>query len=302
MNERIKAVLLRQKYMLLGKQTAAKLCHWTRRSILEDRVCYKQKFYGIESHRCLQMTPAIDACNHKCLFCWRNTMYGIMDMLKEYDEPEFIIDECLRAQKKMLVGYYGIAERVNKEKLDEAQNPTNVAISLAGEPALYPKLSELVSQFKRRGFSTFLVTNGTRPKVLETMELPSNLYMTLPAPDEETYKRTCIPQEEDSWKKIEETIGLFPSLSTKTVFRLTLVRELNMGNPEGYTSLIERASPTYVEAKAYMFVGSSRARMKIENMPSFQDVMAFSRELENHSSYKIVNWAEDSRVVLLTRP
>jgi len=268
---------------------------------MHDRVCYKQKFYGIESHRCLQMTPAIDACNHKCLFCWRNTSYGIKDMLSEYDEPEFIIEEGIRAQRAMLVGYYGIADRINKKKLEEAQNPTNVAISLAGEPTLYPKLSELVSAFKKRGFSTFLVTNGTRPEVLENMELPSNLYMTLPAPEESTYKKACIPQEK-GWSKIEKTIELFPSLQTTKVLRLTLVKGLNMHDPEKYARLIEKASPTFVEAKAYMFVGSSRARLRIENMPSFSDIMEFSREIEKHCSYRITDWAEDSRVVLLLRP
>ena len=35
---------------------AAKICHWTKKSILDEGVCYKEKFYGIKSHRCLQMS------------------------------------------------------------------------------------------------------------------------------------------------------------------------------------------------------------------------------------------------------
>ena len=34
-------------------------------------MCYKHQFYGISSHRCVQMTPTL-RCNQRCLFCWRS--------------------------------------------------------------------------------------------------------------------------------------------------------------------------------------------------------------------------------------
>ncbi|HDM36274.1 MAG TPA: 4-demethylwyosine synthase TYW1, partial [Candidatus Syntrophoarchaeum butanivorans] len=32
--------------------------------------CYKGRFYGVASHRCIQMTPTI-LCNQACIHCWR---------------------------------------------------------------------------------------------------------------------------------------------------------------------------------------------------------------------------------------
>src|SRR3989449_5555819 len=69
-------VLERQGYRIVGEHSGVKLCHWTKASLTKGIGCYKQTFYGIESHRCLQMTPAVDACNLACQFCWRTQEWG----------------------------------------------------------------------------------------------------------------------------------------------------------------------------------------------------------------------------------
>lgn len=300
MQEELKTLLKRQRYKIVGNHSAVKLCHWLRRSLLEDRFCYKQKFYGIKSHRCLQMTPAVTACTQKCLFCWRPTQFT-EPQLSHHDEPEFIVEESLEAQKVLLAGYFGLPERVSAKKLKEALEPTNVAISLAGEPTLYPELSYLIKEYKKKGMTTFLVTNGTNPEILETLELPWNLYLTLAAPTETIYKKLCHPQTK-GWEKIMKTVDLFSSLKTQRVIRLTLVNQYNLIHPEIYADLIEKASPDFVEAKAYMYVGYSRYRMTIENMPSFEEIEKFAQQIANKSSYKISDFQKASRVVLLKKP
>ncbi|MHA2434152.1 MAG: 4-demethylwyosine synthase TYW1, partial [Candidatus Thorarchaeota archaeon] len=65
--------LKRQGYHLLGQRGAFKACQWQRKSLLSGDACYKERFYGIESHRCLQMTPVVDKCTQNCDFCWRVT-------------------------------------------------------------------------------------------------------------------------------------------------------------------------------------------------------------------------------------
>jgi len=300
MDQKIRNLLRKQKYKIVGEHSAVKLCHWLKKSLMEDRVCYKQKFYGIKSHRCLQMTPSVTSCTHKCLFCWRPTQYTF-SRIENPDPPEFIVEKSIEAQKELLSGYWGVLDRVNKEKLKEALTPNNVAISLAGEPTMYPFLSDLIDEYKKRNFTTFLVTNGTNPEVLEEISLPWNLYVTIPAPNKEVYKKLCIPQISDGWERIMETLELFPSLDTRKVTRLTLVKGYNLKNPEEYAKLIEKASPDYVEAKAYMFVGFSRLRLSIENMPSFSEIMSFAQELETMTNYKIKDSSEDSRVVLLVK-
>ena len=61
-------------YRFVGSHghAAVKTCHWTRQSIVDKGVCYKEKFYGIESHRCLQMSPAVPNCQQECECCWRD--------------------------------------------------------------------------------------------------------------------------------------------------------------------------------------------------------------------------------------
>lgn len=300
--ENLTKILQHQHYKIVGNHSAVKLCHWTKKSILDEGFCYKQQFYGIQSHRCLQMTPAVAWCTQKCIFCWRNIDETIgVKMEGGIDEPEDIIDESIRAQRVLLSGYGGVPDRVNKKKYSEAQNPNQVAISLAGEPTIYPRISELISEFKRRDFTTFLVTNGTLPKVLAEMELPYQFYLSVDAPNEEIYKKIDNPIISKGWEKINETIDLMPSLDTRKAVRLTMVRGVNMTDPKGYADLIRRADPDYVEVKAYMFVGSSRMRLSIDNMPSFAEIMDFSQKLNLELNYKIKDFKEDSRVILLSR-
>jgi len=300
--EKVWSILKRQKYRIVGEHSAVKICHWTKKSLTEGRVCYKQRFYGIESHRCLQMTPSVAWCTHKCLFCWRPVEYN-EDTPSKYDDPETIIEGCIEAQRELLSGYHGFLEKVDINKLKEAENPTNVAISLAGEPTLYPDISGLIDGFKKRNFSTFLVTNGTTPEVLASMDTyPDNLYITLPSPTKETYERVCNPQIKNGWEKINESLELLPKIKTKRrILRLTLVKDFNMADIDEYSKLIEKANPDFIEAKAYMFVGYSRKRLEVENMPMFDDIVEFSKALEEKSSYRMIDSAPESRVVLLSK-
>ena len=72
-----------------------------------------------------------------------------------------------------------------------------------------------------------------------------------------------------------------------------------MENPEEYAKLIQKADPDFVEVKAYMCVGSSRERLTLDNMPSFDEVKSFAEKIGEHCGKKIVNESEISRVVLL---
>ena len=42
---------------------------------------------------------------------------------------------------------------------------------------------------------------------------------------------------------------------------MTLVKEHNMHNVDEYAKLVEKANPTYIEAKAYMHIGFSSLRL-----------------------------------------
>ncbi|MFA0834033.1 MAG: 4-demethylwyosine synthase TYW1 [Methanobacterium formicicum] len=293
--------LEKKGYRFVGskRHAAAKVCHWTKKSIMDDGVCYKEKFYGIKSHRCLQMSPSIAFCHHKCLFCWRDISITSTTWEEEFDDPGEIIDECIKAQRKLLVGFFG-NPNANSQKIAEAQDPTNAAISLAGEPLLYPSINQLLEEYKKRKFTTFLVSNGLSPDKLGSLDPePTQLYLSLDAPNIETYKKLCDPQIKDGWEKLNHSLDLLSSFNCRTVIRMTSVAGYNMTHPEEYARIIEKSDPDFVEIKAYMYVGSSRDRLKFENMPRSNDLKSFAQEIASLCGREIVDESPESRVVLL---
>ncbi len=288
-------------YRFVGSHNhaAAKICHWTKQSILDKGVCYKEKFYGIESHRCLQMAPAVPNCQQKCEFCWRDLSYTQTQWEGEYDDPKTIIDEAVKAQNNLLCGFFG-NDKANKEKLEESKTPTNAAISLAGEPMLYPEIDELIAEFNRRNFTTFVVSNGQCVDKLKNLENePYQLYLSLDAPTKKIYNDVCQPQISEGWDNLNQSLDTLASFNSSTCIRTTCVKGRNMTNPEKYAELIKKASPDFVEIKAYMCVGSSRHRLTPDNMPTFDEVKSFAQKIGEKCGKKIVNESEVSRVVLL---
>ena len=288
-------------YRFVGSHNhaAAKICHWTKQSILDKGVCYKEKFYGIESHRCLQMAPAVPNCQQKCEFCWRDLSYTKTQWEGEYDDQKNIIDEAVKAQNNLLCGFFG-NDKANKEKLEESKTPTNAAISLAGEPMLYPEIDELIAEFNRRNFTTFVVSNGQCVDKLKNLENePYQLYLSLDAPTKKIYNDVCQPQISEGWDNLNQSLDTLASFNSRTCIRTTCVKGRNMTNPEKYAELIKKASPDFVEIKAYMCVGSSRHRLTPDNMPTFDEVKSFAQKIGENCGKKIVNESEVSRVVLL---
>jgi tRNA wybutosine-synthesizing protein 1 len=293
--------LEKKGYRFVGskRHAAAKICHWTKKSMMDEGVCYKEKFYGIKSHRCLQMSPSIPFCHHKCLFCWRDVSITSTKWEDNFDEPRKIIDDCITAQRSLLVGYFG-NDRANRQKLLEAQNPTNAAISLAGEPLLYPSIQELLEEYKKRHFTTFLVTNGLEPVKLEKISLePTQLYISLDAPNRNIYQQLCDPQVENGWSRLNQSLDLLASFKCRTVVRMTCVQGYNMLQEQEYANIICKSNPDFVEIKAYMYVGNSRRRLDLSNMPPYEDVRRFAEKVANLSQREIVNDSPESRVLLL---
>ena len=285
--------LARQGYHLVGSG-AVKPCLWLNRSMRGGDQCYKHHFYGISSHRCVQMTPTLE-CNHQCLHCWR----PIDDPVpaKVHLEPAELLDGILAGQQKFLSGYGG-AKTTDLERLKEARQPKHVALSLMGEPTLYPYLKELIELIRKRGMTTFVVSNATNPDVLADL-LPTQLYLSLNAPDEEMYRRVCRPAG-DFWQRISESLEIIKQHRCRSVIRLTLVRGLNMVRPEDYARLIARAEPDFVEVKAYMHLGRSRDRLTREAMPQHYEILEFARSLGDALGYELEADVPLSRVALLS--
>jgi tRNA wybutosine-synthesizing protein 1 len=303
--ENVKNVLLRQRYKLVGNHSAAKLCLWTKKSIKTGgkEHCYKEKFYGdigIKSHRCLQCTPAVSWCSLRCQFCWRATELTLGQKIVDEEEPKFVAEGLIEAQRQLISGLGGVPH--DKKYLKEAHTPSNVAISLSGEPTCYSRLSELIEEFHKRNMKTFLVTNGTFPERLEALEnLPTQLYVSLCSNSKEMFEKVQKPLIKDAWERLNKTLEMFPDIKTRRVIRLTMVKELNMIEPEKYAKLIEKALPNFVEVKSFMSVGFSRQRLPYSVMPTHEEIKEFSEKIASSTGYKIADEKRDSRVVLLKK-
>ncbi len=290
-----------QGYQLTGRHSAVKLCYWTRESLTRGRDCYKGRFYGIESHRCLQMSPAIDACNLHCRFCWRNQGWEHDGVMPEYDDPELLLDRSIGAQQRILSGFKGDPE-VELARWEESQSPRHIAISLTGEPTLYPKMNRFLELCHARGITTFLVTNGTNPDALRALDpLPTQLYVSVTAPNREVFRRLTLPAYDDAWERLLESLAIVRDLPTRRVVRHTLVRGWNLGWADAYAELDGRARPDFIEAKGYVYMGKSRMRLGRDHVPVHEEIRAFAEKLSDRTGYPMLDESPDSKVVLLGR-
>jgi len=221
--------------------------------------------------------------------------------LPPIDDPETLLEGALREQRRIVSGYKS-NERVDRRLYEEALHPKHFAISLAGEPTLYPRIGELLQLLHSKNFTSFLVTNGLYPEVLSNLGVePSQLYVSINAPDEETYRRICRPSIKDSWSRLNETLTLLNSFKCPTALRITLIKGVNDHNLEGYAKLIDKANSLYVEVKAYMYLGFSRYRLRLDNMPRHSEVLNFAERLAQITGYRVIRDSLHSRVVLLSR-
>ncbi len=304
---RIMNRLERQKYHHIGTHSAVKKCLWVHNALIHGRYCYKCKFYGIESHRCIQFTPSTLWCWNACLHCWRvrpqdlGLTYNDLTRLPYVDDPDILAEMAITEHRRTVSGY---KDRAPRKLWEEAMDPKHVAISLTGEPTLYPRFGELLEAFHRRGITTFVVTRGIRPEILSSLSIePTQLYVSIESWNKNMYEYFNRPLTSRGWGKTLETLSLLQTFSSPTVIRITLVKGFNMSpkDVKGFAKLLKDAEPTYIEAKAYMHVGGSTERLSRMNMPTLDEVTEFSKSLAEELGYSVVSYSAPSRVVLLSK-
>ncbi len=293
--------LEKQAYRIIGSHSAVKICGWARNMINGKGGCYKLKFYGIRSNQCLQMTTSL-SCANRCIFCWRGYKAPVC---KEWngaiDEPEMILNESIKAHHKLLVGFRG-SDKADKAMLEKSNTVRHVALSLTGEPIIYPKINELIDLFHKKKISTFLVTNAQYPQQIKSLKPITQLYISLDAPTKELLKEVDQPLFADYWERLNKSLECLAEKKQRTCIRMTLIHNLNMVQPEKYAELIKKGDADFVEVKAYMHVGPSTLRLSSESMPLHEEVVRFSKELAGHlPDYEIVSEHIPSRVVMMAK-
>jgi len=295
------AELEKQQYRIIGSHSAVKTCGWTKTMIKGEGGCYKLKFYGIMSNQCMQMTTSI-SCANRCTFCWRGYKAPVS---KEWqwgvDEPEFILKGSLDAHHQLLIGF-NHSQKANQASYQASKTVKHVALSLTGEPIIYPRINELLEKFNRDGISTFLVTNAQYPEQIKSLKPITQLYISLDAPNKEILKEVDKPLFPDYYERLLQSLQYLKEKKERTCIRVTLIKGINDLHLEQWAEMIMKGDPDFIEVKAYMFVGESRERLKRENMPLHEEVVKFSQRLaEFLPDYELMSEHIPSRVVLFTQ-
>jgi tRNA wybutosine-synthesizing protein 1 len=304
----LQAKLRKAKYGVFN-HSAVELCHWTKKSFYDEGNCYKHKFYGISTHRCMEMTPTAMNCENRCIYCWRPTeFYDTLQMPENLvDEPDAIIHQLLKERERLIIGFYGNSKS-NKEKLDESLFPAHYAISLSGEPTMYPKLPDLIKYLKslKNTKSIFLVTNGQEPEMINRLikeeALPTQLYLSTNASNKKMFYQINRPKYKDAWDRWLKTLQILSRINTRTVLRITLIRNYNndLNNIPEFVKIINQANPHFIEIKSYMHIGMSTNRLKQDNMLEIREVREFTNILNKFlQCYNIMDESEISRIVVL---
>ncbi|HKL97336.1 MAG TPA: 4-demethylwyosine synthase TYW1 [Methanocorpusculum sp.] len=296
--------LHRQGYNFIAKgaSAAVKPCMWCKRALRGGDSCYKNQFYGIDTWKCVQMTPTL-RCNQRCLFCWRSMEHEIESEAEL--SPEEIVAALPKMQKK---GLSGDKPYTDPERWEEAtEHPTQYALSLSGEPTLYSKLPELVDLLRKDPKnSVFVVSNGTIPSMIERIS-PSQLYLSLDAVDLSSYEKICRPIGDPAimWENIQRSLSLLRKKEEeegiRTAIRITLVKGFNDTDEEGFAKIIEKAQPLFVEVKGYMYLGYSRMRLTEMHVPDMEIIRSFAARVAQLCNYTIMDENAPSCVVCLKR-
>jgi len=267
--------LTKQGYKLIGGHSGVKLCRWTKSMLRGRGGCYKHTFYGISSFQCMEMTPSL-ACANKCVFCWRHHTNPVAKEWKwKVDDPEFLVKGAIENHLLIIKSARGIPG-VHPERFKEAQTIKHCALSLVGEPIMYPHINKFVDLLHEKHISTFMVTNAQFPDQILTLKPVTQLYLSIDAGTKDSLKAIDRPIFSDFWERFLASIDHLKKKGQRSVFRLTLVKSHNMDEIKSYAELIQRGVPDLIEVKGVTFCGDTpTSNLTIQNTPFHSEVVDF---------------------------
>ncbi|NXK39886.1 TYW1 synthase, partial [Piprites chloris] len=287
-------------YKLIGSHSGVKLCRWTKSMLRGRGGCYKHTFYGIESHRCMEATPSL-ACANKCVFCWRHHTNPVgTEWRWKMDQPEVILQEAIENHQNMIKQFRGVSG-VKAARFEEALTVKHCALSLVGEPIMYPQINRFVRLLHQNSISSFLVTNAQFPEEIRSLEPVTQLYVSVDASTRESLRRIDRPLFKDFWQRFLDSLKALAEKEQRTVYRLTLVKAWNVDELKAYAELISLGKPDFIEVKGVTYCGeSSASSLTMANVPWHEEVVGFVQDLaELLPDYEIACEHEHSNCLLL---
>lgn len=296
----IRQSLTKQGYKLIGSHSGVKLCRWTKSMLRGRGGCYKHTFYGIESHRCMETTPSL-ACANKCVFCWRHHTNPVGTEWKwKMDEPDVIVKGAMENHYKLINQFKGVPG-VKEERMEEAMKIKHCALSLVGEPIMYPEINTLVRLLHGHEISTFLVTNAQFPDAIKQLLPVTQLYVSVDASTKDSLKKIDRPLFKDFWQRFLDSLTALSDKGQRTVYRLTIVKSWNSEEIEGYAELVDLGKPDFIEIKGVTYCGESKAsNLTMQNIPWHEEILSFVQNLVDLlPDYELACEHEHSNCVLL---
>ena len=270
--------LTKEGYDIIGTHSAVKLCRWTKHQLRGRGGCYKHTCYGIVSYQCMEATPSL-ACANKCVFCWRHHKNPVGTKWRwKKDEPDVIVEQAIERHRKMIHSAKGVPGVKMDRWMAAKRGPKHCALSLVGEPIMYPDINALLTLLDHKGVSTFLVTNAQFPDAIRDLSPCTQLYISIDASTRDALKAVDRPLFPDFWERFLKSIDALreKDLHQRTVFRMTLVKQWNMDMKEEcerYANLIRRGRPDFIEIKSVTFCGvSDGSNLTMKNVPWYEEV------------------------------
>ena len=275
----IHQALKKEGYKLIGTHSAVKLCRWTKHQLRGRGGCYKHTHYGITSYQCMEATPSL-ACANKCVFCWRHHKNPVgREWRWKTDDPKMIVEEAVNTHVSMIKETKGIPG-IQMDRWEQAHTVRHCALSLVGEPIMYPRINELLGELHERKISTFLVTNGQHPQAINDLIPITQLYVSVDASTPESLEEIDRPLFRDAWDRLKTSLSCLKDKGQRTVARLTVVKGWNSEEIGGYARLIALGHCSLVEVKGVTFCGKSDAsNLNMTNTPWHHEVVEFSNNL-----------------------
>ena len=161
-----------------------------------------QKSTLIDYPKKVAATIFLSGCNFRCPFC---------------HNPELVLPEIIQKKDP-------IAEKEIFDFLEERKGFLDGIVICGGEPTVHSDLPEFVEKIKKMGFLLKLDTNGSNPKMLESM-IQNNLLdyvaMDVKSSKERYGQATGFPNIDI--EKIEQSVDILKKNNIDYEFRTTLV-------------------------------------------------------------------------------
>ncbi|KAG8451799.1 hypothetical protein GDO86_003844 [Hymenochirus boettgeri] len=216
------------------------------------------------------------------------------------DQPDMILEEAIANHQQMIKQFKGVPG-VKADRFEEGLAVKHCALSLVGEPIMYPEINKFLKLLHHRNISSFLVTNAQFPEEIRYLEPVTQLYVSVDASTKESLKKIDRPLFKDFWQRFLDSLTALAEKRQRTVYRLTLVKAWNVDELKAYADLVTVGKPDFIEVKGVTYCGeSSASNLTMANVPWHEEVVHFVQELANLiPDYEIACEHEHSNCMLI---